>query len=122
MTCDGVFELAVGFLDGTLGGDARAALAEHLERCGDCRTLIASLREAPPEDPELTTAILMRTAGPVCESARDRLCAWVDAALDLLETERVRGHLERCGDCAALGRALASLREDLPRLAEEDPD
>jgi anti-sigma factor RsiW len=122
MTCERVFDLAIVFLDGTLGAEARAAVADHLAGCDDCRALIAALREAPPEDPELTAEIVRRTAGSVCESARDRLCAWVDATLDPVETAYVSGHLERCAECAALGRALASMRTELPRLAEIEPD
>lgn len=122
MTCERVLELSVRFLDGTLGGAERTVVSSHLEACEDCRGLVASLGEAPPEDPALTASILRRTAGPVCESARERLCAWVDATLRLPEARRLEGHLERCPACAALGRALATMRLELPRLAEGDPD
>lgn len=122
MTCERVFELATRFLDGTLGAEARAAVAGHVAGCDDCRGLLAALSEAPPEDPELTAAILRRTAGSVCASARDRLCDWIDATLDPLEAGWVGGHLERCAECAALAHVLSSMRAELPRLAEVDPD
>lgn len=122
MTCERVLELAIELLDGTLGGPARAAVDDHLARCADCRELIAALREAPSEDPELTSAILRRTAGPVCESVWDRLCARADGALDPIEDARVSGHLGRCPECAGLDRALSSMRVALPRLADADSD
>jgi predicted anti-sigma-YlaC factor YlaD len=122
MICERVFELADGFLDGTLKGEVRAAIVEHLAMCGECRDVMAALRDAPPEDPELTTRILRRTTGPVCDTVRDRLCDWVDATLDPIEATRVGGHLSRCPECAALGRVLTSMRAELSLLAEVDPD
>jgi predicted anti-sigma-YlaC factor YlaD len=122
MTCERVLDLAVSFLDGTLGGETRAVVVHHLAWCNDCRNLIAALRDAPPEDPELTTSILQRTAGSVCDSVRERLCDFVDATLDPTEAGRVSGHLSRCPDCTALGRVLASAQSELPRLADVDPD
>src|SRR5262245_59166595 len=121
MTCDRMFDLATAFLDGTLDADARAAVAGHMATCADCRKLIASLSEAPAEDHALTFAILERTTGPVCESARERLGAWVDGTLEPLEAAQVRGHLDHCAECAALGRVLLSLKTKLPLLAEAMP-
>jgi anti-sigma factor RsiW len=122
MTCERALDLAAGFLDGTLRGEARATLARHLAGCDDCRGLIAALRDAPPEDPDLTTAILQRTAGSVCEGVRGRLCDRVDATDDPIAAGRVNGHLSRCPECAALARVLASVRAELPRLADVDGD
>ena len=116
MTCEQVIELAIDFLDGTLAGEARDGVARHLQTCDDCRGLVASLRHLPPEDPALTSAILSRTSGPVCEVARERLSAWDGPALDL------GPHLAGCDDCAALGRVLSAMREELPRLADVAPD
>jgi hypothetical protein len=95
---------------------------KHLAVCEDCRDLLAALRHAPPEDPELTTAILRRTTGPVCHSVRNRLCDRVDGTLDPLEAGRVGDHLARCPECAALDRVLTAMRDDLPHLAEIGPD
>ena len=122
MTCERVLDVAIELLDGTLVGQARAAVVDHLARCASCRELIAALREAPAEDPELTSAILRRTVGPVCESVWDRLCARADGTLDPIEVARVSGHLDRCPECAGLDRALSSMRVALPRLAEADAD
>ena len=119
MTCEDLLEHATAFLDGTLGGDARGDVVDHLAGCEDCRGLVASLIDAPPEDAELTTEILKRTTGPACRSVRDRLCS-SDAGLDPVEAGRVRGHLERCPDCGALGRTLSAMRVELPRLADVD--
>jgi anti-sigma factor RsiW len=122
MTCERVFDLATRFLDGTSGDDERAAIMSHVATCADCRDLIAALRHAPPEDPELTTAILRCTTGAVCDSVRDRLCDRVDGTLDPIEAGRVSGHLAGCPECAALDRVLTWMRVELPRLADIEPD
>lgn len=122
MTCDRVFDLAAAFLDGTLDAGSRAAVTDHLTSCDDCRALIATLGEAPAEDHALTAAILRRTTGPVCESARALLGSWVDGDLDPVEAAPLRGHLEHCDECSSLERALVALRAELPLLAETEPD
>ena len=45
----------------------------------------------------------------------------VDGALDPVEAELVRGHLESCAGCAALAHALSELSEALPAMQEVDP-
>jgi anti-sigma factor RsiW len=122
MNCDGVFDRAAEFLDGTLDASDRSAVADHLASCDGCRGLIAALREAGPEEPGLTDAILARTTGPVCETARERLCALVDATLDPTDAPSLSGHLARCADCASLFRTLSALHTELPLLAAGDPD
>jgi anti-sigma factor RsiW len=122
MTCDRVFDQVAAFLDGTLDAASREAVIAHLNGCDDCRALFASLGEVAAEDHALTAAILGRTTGPVCESARDRLGDWVDGALDPVEAATLGVHLEHCSECAALGRVLMSLRVELPLLAGAEPD
>lgn len=121
MTCGSVLDRAAGFLDGTLGAAECEAVLEHLEGCADCRGLLAALAAAEPGEAGLTDAILARTSGSPCESARSLLCARVDGDLPSADVELVEGHLRHCAACEALVRELHRLREDLPRLAALDP-
>lgn len=123
MNCKSLFDRATGFLDGTLAGPDREAVLRHLEGCAGCRSFFAALAAADeaPEDPGLADAILARTTGAACDSARSRLCARVDGDLDSVDADLVDGHLRHCPDCGALEGALRRLREELPRLAAIDP-
>lgn len=123
MSCDDVLERVAGLLDGGLAPSDRAAVLAHLETCAECRGLHAALAAAEnaPEDPRLSQAILARTSGGACESARRNLPARLDGELDVVEAELVSGHLRSCPDCAGLARALERVQEDLPLLATADP-
>jgi len=106
-------------LAGRLEDEERRAAERHRQECPDCAALEAPPLAAPPG---LVTAILERTSGSPCPSARERLAATPDdLADDPLEAELLRGHLEGCSDCAALSGVLAELAEALPHLAEIDP-
>ena len=71
----------------------------------------------------LTEAILGRTSGRPCGSARERLGDYVDGSLgtDGLDRELVKGHLDGCRECAAVAAALGQLSVDLPEFAEFRP-
>lgn len=73
-----------------------------------------------PRD-DLVASILRATSGRPCGAAEERLPDLVDNALDPLDAELVRGHLEGCTACTALARVLAETRSALPELAEVDP-
>jgi anti-sigma factor RsiW len=118
--CDAFLENSDRLLDGSLEGADRDAALRHLEECADCRVLLAALAE-PPQDPDLSEAILARTSGAACGSARERLCAWIDGELDPFDAELMAGHLRSCPDCGGLARALERAAEELPRLAALDP-
>ena len=123
MICDSFLERVAGLLDGGLTRSGREEVWRHLEDCADCRGLYAALAAAGdvPEDPGLAGAILARTSGAACGSARSRLCAWVDGELDAFDADLVDAHLRRCPECGGLARPLERLREELPRLAAIDP-
>jgi anti-sigma factor RsiW len=72
--------LVLGWLDGTLAPDARAAIDAHLATCGRCRRLIANQQIArqalsslpmPAVSPDFVARVRQRTAGRL---------AWLDAA------------------------------------------
>lgn len=68
----------------------------------------------------LTQAILARTSGGGCESARERLCDFVDDTLTPFDRSLVDGHLAHCSGCAALAAALtetAGVLSSFARLA-----
>jgi hypothetical protein len=75
--------------------------------------------EAPAD---LAASVLEKTSGPPCDRAHLLLCDHVDGRLPEIDEELVRLHLAGCGDCDALAAALARLKEDLPALAEFEPD
>jgi predicted anti-sigma-YlaC factor YlaD len=126
MDCRSCIDRLDGYLEGQLGQRERLAVEEHLTRCPRCRELHTALEASagasvePP--PDLLGAVLSRTSGSTCESARQRLCDHVDAALEAIDAELVRSHLDGCEDCAALSSVLGRLGEDLPLLAELRPD
>ena len=125
MNCQSFIDHLDDFLDGRLGDASRRAARAHLRRCERCRELAAVFEEqdehlSPP--PDLAGAILRRTSGSTCATARERICEQVDGLLDDIDDELVRSHVSRCTECSALAAAVAQLRADLPTLAEMDPD
>lgn len=111
-------------LEGRLSAADRREVEEHLLSCRGCRELkaLAGGEEAPNAPPaDLLGAILARTSGPACGSARGRLCDHVDRLLVPVDGHLVRAHLEGCGECAGLAAALVRLAVDLPTLAEMEP-
>ena len=127
MDCRSFLDRLEALLDETLGGDARRAAEEHLRECADCRQLVELARSEPDgtavEPPDsLAGSILERTSGPACETARDRLCDYVDGSLPEFDSDLVRLHLDGCEACEGLAAALASLARELPAMAEIEPD
>ena len=124
VTCRTFIESLDDLLEGRLGPADRQAAQEHLGSCRECRDLRslvvdASAPVAPPAD--LLGAVLARTSGPACGSARERLCDHVDRLLAPPDEDLVRMHLDVCGECAGLAATLARLATDLPPLAEMEP-
>ena len=70
----------------------------------------------PPKD--MIEAILARTSGRTCDTARERVCDFVDGRLESVDAQLVQLHLEGCADCAELASAVARLTGELPALAE----
>ena len=127
MDCRSLLDRLEALLDETLGGDARRAAEEHLGECADCRQLVELARTEPDgsavEPPgNLAGSILERTSGSACETARDRLCDFVDGSLSGIDVELVRLHLEGCEPCEGLAQALLGLAGELPTMAEIEPD
>jgi hypothetical protein len=73
-----------------------------------------------PRD-DLVASILRATSGSPCRAAEERLPDLVDGVLDAVDVELIRGHLEGCGPCTALARALLEVGSALPQMAEVDP-
>lgn len=123
MSCDAFLERVEALLEGSLAPAERATMLSHLGTCAPCRELCAALAAAPetPPDHGLVDAILARTSGAACETARARLCEWQDGELPALDAELVAMHARACPTCSALARSLERLRTELPLLAGEDP-
>ena len=56
MTCESGVKVLMEYLEGTLAGDVRAAVEEHVAACPRCVAFIASYRETPRLVRELTAA------------------------------------------------------------------
>jgi hypothetical protein len=69
----------------------------------------------------LTQAILAKTSGNACGSARERLCDFVDGALAPFDSSLVDGHLAHCPACADLAQAMAESTAVLPSFARLAP-
>ena len=126
MDCRRLQDLLYDYLAGRLDGDLRDEARGHMAGCGDCREWVELLdgewaRMVPTPPPELVDSILERTCGSPCESARDRLCAYLDGELAETEAQLVQLHVEECDDCDGLLAALNCLEEELPRLADVSP-
>jgi putative zinc finger protein len=124
MTCGTFIDRLDDFLEGRLDPEDRQAAEEHLRSCASCRELEslvagAGAPVAPPVD--LLGAVLARTSGPACASARTRLCDLVDRLLAPADDELVRMHSTGCHECGRLSAALERLTVDLPSLAELQP-
>ena len=124
-TCWTIIERLDDLLEGRLSPADRKAAEEHLRSCAGCRDLAGLVAEvgvpvAPPAN--LLGAVLARTSGSTCGSARARLCDHVDRLLAPTDDEIVRMHLEGCDECGRLAAAVARLAIDLPSLAELEPD
>jgi hypothetical protein len=112
--------------------ELREAAEAHAAGCASCRRLLAIARgEAGPMEDiasrRLTRAVLDQTSGSVCRKIEERLAEWVDLTGGKssrlgAEDELVREHLDHCAECAELVQALAMLREELPGMAEIEPD
>lgn len=127
MNCDEIMERLDDLLEGGLSASDREELERHLRDCPHCRELTALLdcdlgRLSDEAPGDLAEAILRRTSGSPCESARGRLCDYVDGESEPVDRELVRLHLDGCADCAAMARVLARLAEELPGLAVVEPD
>ncbi|MHC4932686.1 MAG: anti-sigma factor family protein [Planctomycetota bacterium] len=127
MDCRSFQDRLDDFLDGRLPDADRRTAKKHVRDCARCREMVEILRSAsdtPPVEPpsDLTRAILERTSGSPCESSRALLCDFVDGALTGVDADLVRLHLGDCPECTALGHALTRLADELPELAEIEPD
>jgi anti-sigma factor RsiW len=127
MDCREFIDRLDAVLEGRLIEGERREAEEHLQGCARCRELHALFGGGPGhlaiEAPAgLAEAILERTSGPACASARERLCDHVDRLLEPVEEELVRAHVRSCRDCNALLHVLTALAGDLPALREVQPD
>lgn len=123
MSCEVIQARLQDFLSGKLSAAERREVEAHLDGCGECAALAALmgpdlLLEGAPD---LADAVLERTSGPACDRAREILGESVDGALEEVDAELLRLHLDRCGACAALALALERLGQDLPAMAELEP-
>ena len=125
MDCDLFVQRLDALLAGTLGAEARRALAAHRGGCERCGRLWLAVQEEAAEAPAAGNAfvstVLERTSGAPCGRAQELLPAWVDGTLAADDAHLIGMHLLHCSSCAALTATLAALRLELPTLAETEP-
>ena len=113
-------------LDGSCAPDRWALAAAHADGCTRCRRLLDAVSGGLSKmdagaSTALTGAVLARTSGATCVSARDRLCGYVDGSIGPVDRELVGGHLAGCPACRSLAAALAEVSAALPGFAEFEP-
>jgi hypothetical protein len=114
-------------LAGSLAPDEERAAEDHAAACERCAELLSIARGEPhtfeeAADEDLTNGILETTSGSPCARAESLLCDWVDGMLQDEEGELLALHLDHCAGCTELSASLATLRVDLPAMAEIEPD
>jgi len=75
----------------------------------------------PAERRAMTSAVLARTTGSVCQRALALVGGRPDEPLDTQTTALVAGHLGHCEQCRAIEQTLAETRDVLATLAEIEP-
>jgi predicted anti-sigma-YlaC factor YlaD len=126
MTCEAFETRLDALLDGRCSADQWRETEAHLAGCTRCRRVFDAMSgRADDMDAEghesLSQAVVAKTSGGGCSTARQRLCDFVDGALAPFDRNLVDGHLARCSSCAALAAALAETTALLPSFAGLSP-
>ena len=125
MNCARFEELLFDWLDGELGATQVEAMTVHMDTCASCRELhtlaAADTGELLMAPDDLLMEIMSASGVDTCDCARGRLVEHEQTDLGALDPVLAM-HVESCAECGSLHRALSLLQEDLPRLAELEPD
>lgn len=126
MDCFSCEDLLSALQPGSHPPETRAAIENHLAGCKPCRRFAQLLENESEtlgrtEGEQLTSAILERTTGLVCDRAKAILPDWIDGVLARVDAEILTVHLRHCPGCASLAEVLAELRTCLPELALLEP-
>ncbi len=126
MNCQDFDRRLEALLDGACAEAEWLEAESHLAGCSRCRALLEGAAGRGPVLDEagqasLAASVMSKTGGDPCGSARDRLCGFVDGALEPFDRDLVAGHLLRCAPCAELADALARSAAVLPSLAMLTP-
>ena len=124
MNCEQFQAVLDDFLHRNLADDSVAR--NHLKGCASCRELVALLREnlvflQVPAPAGLAEAVIARTSGKVCASARESMPGYVEGELAEDDADLLSGHLTGCHECRDLEAAVRMLAVDLPSLAKMEP-
>ncbi len=127
MDCSRFEETLDLILSGELDREESTAAEAHRAGCPRCRELLqiasGDLDILPRElREELSSSILVRTTGPVCQGVEAHLCERIDGRLSTDDDEVVSSHLEHCESCRALCETLEWMQVDLSLFAEIAPD
>lgn len=122
MSCERIQDRLFEYVDDALDAGVRHEIERHLEGCAACAEFAEALRAPVDQTEDWTRAVLRKTASDPCTQAFDRLPPWIDGDLERFDADLVGGHVEHCTECDALAGVLRAMRENLPELAEVEPD
>jgi predicted anti-sigma-YlaC factor YlaD len=126
MNCQDFDRRLDALLEGACSEDEWREAETHLAHCRRCGALFegaagrGGVLDAAAQA-ALTASVMNGIGGDPCASARDRLCDFVDGALEPFDRELVAVHLSGCAACAALAGALARSTAVLPSFAAATP-
>ena len=126
MNCEAFDHRLDDLLDGRCTADEWREAEAHLAGCPRCRRVFEAVAGRADDmdaagHESLAQAIVARTSGGGCATARERLCDFVDGSLAGLDRDLVGGHLDHCPACAELATALAETASVLPSFATLSP-
>lgn len=114
MDCDRLHDRLDAYLAGDLTAPERAEVEAHLDACGECASVVASMRS--DGEPSIALPVLARTTGRSCGRVQESIAEggrW---------STTVSAHVDECASCARFVAVLARCDHMLPQLATVEAD
>jgi len=123
VSCSWVREHLLEIFDGTISGEDRHRLSDHLDGCAACADMLSEAMfdagQAPRKDSEESLRrILAATSGEPCTDALERIVS-IETTIPESD-ELLTGHLEHCPICRRKADVWAWVRAELHAMAELD--
>lgn len=114
MTCDRFHDRLDAYLAGGVAEPERAEIEQHLEDCGECASVVASV--LADGEPSIAFPVLARTTGRSCGRVQDAIAEggpW---------SATMTAHVDECEPCARFVAVLTRCDRVLPQLAAVEAD